>query len=46
MRAVALAAGQVGFAPNAVPVGMKKRTIWTRYYTPLEFYEAFERESS
>jgi ubiquinone/menaquinone biosynthesis C-methylase UbiE len=32
------------FAPNVVPVGMNKRTIWTRYYTPLEFYGGFERE--
>jgi SAM-dependent methyltransferase len=32
------------FARNVVPVGMNKRTIWTRYYTPLEFYGAFERD--
>ena len=32
------------FAANVVPVGMNKRTIWTRYYTPLEFYAAFERD--
>jgi ubiquinone/menaquinone biosynthesis C-methylase UbiE len=32
------------FARNVVPVGMNKRTIWTRYYTPLEFYGEFERD--
>jgi hypothetical protein len=26
-----------------VPVGMNNRTIWTRYYTPREFYAAFRR---
>lgn len=34
----------VRFAANAVSVGMNKRTIWTRYYTPREFYRSFERE--
>lgn len=32
------------FARNVVPVGMNKHTIWTRYYTPREFYRAFERD--
>jgi len=32
------------FARNAVPVGMNKHTIWTRYYTPREFYRAFSRD--
>ncbi|HKE96562.1 MAG TPA: methyltransferase domain-containing protein [Povalibacter sp.] len=35
---------RVRFARNVVPVGMNKRTIWTRYYTPREFYAAFARE--
>jgi SAM-dependent methyltransferase len=30
------------FAPKVVPVGMNSRTIWTRYYTPREFYRAFQ----
>ena len=32
----------VRFARKAVPVGMNKHTIWTRYYRPREFYRAFE----
>jgi len=32
------------FARNAVPVGMNKHTIWTRYYTPREFCRAFRRD--
>ena len=32
----------VRFARNTVPVGMNQHTIWTRYYTPREFYRAFE----
>jgi ubiquinone/menaquinone biosynthesis C-methylase UbiE len=32
------------FARDVVPVGMNKRTIWTRYYAPREFYRAFERD--
>jgi SAM-dependent methyltransferase len=31
----------VRFARNAVPVGMAQRTIWTRYYSPRQFYRAF-----
>jgi ubiquinone/menaquinone biosynthesis C-methylase UbiE len=34
---------RVRFAPAMVPVGMNKRVVWTRYYTPREFYRAFER---
>ncbi len=32
------------FARHVVPVGMNKRTIWTRYFTPGEFYKDFEAE--
>ena len=32
----------VRYARGTVPVGMNRRTIWTRYYTPREFYRAFE----
>lgn len=32
---------RVRFARGIVPVGMNGRTIWTRYYTPAEFYAAF-----
>jgi ubiquinone/menaquinone biosynthesis C-methylase UbiE len=35
---------RVRFARNVVPVGMNRHTIWTRYYTPREFYREFERE--
>src|ERR1700730_3256394 len=35
---------RVRFAPAMVPVGMNKRVVWTRYYTPREFYRAFERQ--
>ena len=31
----------VRFARDTVAVGMNGRTIWTRYYTPAEFYAAF-----
>lgn len=33
----------VRFRRGVVPVGMNKRTIWTRYYGPREFYRAFEK---
>jgi SAM-dependent methyltransferase len=33
---------RVRFAPAMVAVGMNKRVVWTRYYTPREFYRAFE----
>jgi SAM-dependent methyltransferase len=29
------------FARGTVAVGMNSRTIWTRYYTPIEFYRDF-----
>jgi ubiquinone/menaquinone biosynthesis C-methylase UbiE len=32
------------FARDVVPVGMNNHTIWTRYYAPREFYEAFKPE--
>ena len=32
------------FARHVVPVGMNKRTIWTRYFTPGEFYKDFEAD--
>jgi SAM-dependent methyltransferase len=32
---------KVRYARKAVPVGMNRRTIWTRYYTPREFYSNF-----
>jgi ubiquinone/menaquinone biosynthesis C-methylase UbiE len=35
---------KVRFAPHLVPVSMNKRTIWTRYYGPREFYRAFQNE--
>ena len=35
---------RVRFAPAMVPVSMNKRVVWTHYYTPREFYRAFERQ--
>jgi SAM-dependent methyltransferase len=35
------ARARVRFARRMVPVGMNDHTIWTRYYTPREFYRAF-----
>jgi ubiquinone/menaquinone biosynthesis C-methylase UbiE len=35
---------KVRFARSLMPVSMSKRTIWTRYYGPREFYHAFQRE--
>jgi 2-polyprenyl-3-methyl-5-hydroxy-6-metoxy-1,4-benzoquinol methylase len=35
---------RVRFAAAMVPVSMNKRVVWTRYYTPREFYGAFERQ--
>jgi len=32
----------VRFARGTVAVGMNGRTIWTRYYSPAEFFAAFE----
>ena len=37
---------RVRFVRNTVPVSMNKRTIWTRYYGPREFYRGFERDFS
>jgi len=34
----------IRFARQVVPVGMNGHTIWTRYYTPREFYRPFERD--
>ena len=31
----------IRFAGDTVPVGMNGHVIWTRYYTPREFYRAF-----
>jgi SAM-dependent methyltransferase len=33
---------KVRFARSSVPVGMNKHSVWTRYYRPREFYQAFE----
>jgi SAM-dependent methyltransferase len=33
----------VRYAPDMVPVGMNKHTVWTRYYTPRQFYRHFAR---
>jgi SAM-dependent methyltransferase len=33
----------VRFAEHMVPVGMNQRVVWTRYYTPGQFYAAFRR---
>lgn len=38
------ARAKVRFARNVVPVGLNHHTVWTRYYSPREFYRAFERE--
>lgn len=35
---------KVRFSRGIVPVGMNNHTIWTSYYTPREFYRAFEAE--
>jgi SAM-dependent methyltransferase len=34
----------IRFARETVAVGMNKRTIWTRYYSPREFYRSFGTE--
>jgi len=36
----------VRFSRAVVPIGMNNHTIWTNYYTPVEFYRAFEAEFS
>jgi SAM-dependent methyltransferase len=32
----------VRFSRSAVPVGMNQHIIWTRYFTPAQFYRAFK----
>ncbi|MCS7221667.1 MAG: class I SAM-dependent methyltransferase [Anaerolineae bacterium] len=34
----------VRYARAAVPVSLNRQTVWTRYYTPREFYRAFADE--
>jgi SAM-dependent methyltransferase len=34
---------KVRFAREMVPVGMNKRVVWTRYYTPGQFYAPFRQ---
>jgi SAM-dependent methyltransferase len=34
---------RVRFAADMVPVGMNQRVVWTRYWTPRQFYRDFER---
>ena len=34
----------VRFARGVTPVGMNGRTVWTRYYTPREFFRPFAHE--
>jgi 2-polyprenyl-3-methyl-5-hydroxy-6-metoxy-1,4-benzoquinol methylase len=38
------ARARIRFAPDFVAVGMNRKTIWTHYYRPREFYRHFERE--
>ncbi len=33
---------KVRYARGLVPVGMNRHVVWTRYYTPREFYQRFE----
>jgi SAM-dependent methyltransferase len=33
---------KVRFTHGMVPVGMNRQTIWTRYYTPRQFYHEFQ----
>lgn len=39
-----LARARVRFARGSVPVSLNDNTVWTRYYTPREFYRGFARE--
>jgi ubiquinone/menaquinone biosynthesis C-methylase UbiE len=34
---------KIRFARGVVPVGMNNHTIWTRYYSPREFYSTFQQ---
>lgn len=38
------ARAKVRFERDVVPVGMDRGTVWTRYYTPREFYRPFRDE--
>jgi 2-polyprenyl-3-methyl-5-hydroxy-6-metoxy-1,4-benzoquinol methylase len=38
------ARARIRYAPDFVAVGMNKRTIWTHYYQPREFYRYFQGE--
>jgi ubiquinone/menaquinone biosynthesis C-methylase UbiE len=42
LRRGRMARATVRFARKVVPVGMNNHVIWTRYYTPREFYRAFK----
>jgi ubiquinone/menaquinone biosynthesis C-methylase UbiE len=44
LRRGRLARATVRFARKVVPVGMNNHIIWTRYFTPREFYRAFKRD--
>jgi ubiquinone/menaquinone biosynthesis C-methylase UbiE len=46
MRRRRWARAKVRFARTVVPVGMNNHTIWTRYYSPREFYKGFETHFS
>ncbi|HVN43752.1 MAG TPA: class I SAM-dependent methyltransferase, partial [Steroidobacteraceae bacterium] len=35
---------KVRYAAGLVPVGMNRHIVWTRYYTPREFYRQFEEQ--
>jgi ubiquinone/menaquinone biosynthesis C-methylase UbiE len=35
---------RIRYAHGFVPVGMNRHTVWTHYYTPLEFYRLLSRE--
>jgi SAM-dependent methyltransferase len=43
MRRGRWARATVRFARQVVPVGMNNQTIWTRYFSPGEFYSAFQQ---
>jgi SAM-dependent methyltransferase len=34
---------KIRYADGVVAVNLNKRTVWTRYYSPREFYRAFKR---
>jgi SAM-dependent methyltransferase len=35
---------RVRFSRGMTPVGMNGHTVWTRYWTPMEFYRSFARD--